>query len=141
VAAVSDRPDGLMTIGTFSRASLLSVKVLRAYHEAGILVPARVDPATGYRRYHAGQLGDAGVVRRLRSLDLPLDDVREVVRARDPELTRRVLAAHAAAMRWWRTSSPTRSWSPASSPCWRSRARCFVVASTTGACRTLPVRH
>lgn len=91
--------DGLMTIGTFSRASLLSIKALRAYHEAGILVPARVDPATGYRSYHAGQLTDAAVIQRLRALDLPLDRVREVVRARDPEVTRRVLAAHAAAMR------------------------------------------
>ncbi len=90
--------DGLMTIGTFSRASLLSVKALRAYHEAGILVPTRVDPATGYRSYHAGQLTDAAVVQRLRALDLPLDRVREVVRARDPDVTRRVLAEHAAAM-------------------------------------------
>jgi DNA-binding transcriptional MerR regulator len=95
---VSPVSDGLMTIGTFSRASLLSIKSLRAYHEAGILVPARVDPATGYRNYHAAQLTDAAVVQRLRALDLPLDRVREVVRARDPEVTRRVLSAHAAAM-------------------------------------------
>jgi DNA-binding transcriptional MerR regulator len=90
--------DGLLPIGLFSRASLLSVKALRAYHEAGILVPARVDPATGYRTYHAGQLSDAEVIRRLRALDLPLDRVREVVRARDPEVTRAVLVDHAAAM-------------------------------------------
>ncbi|HEX6568288.1 MAG TPA: MerR family transcriptional regulator, partial [Acidimicrobiales bacterium] len=89
---------GLMTIGTFSRASLLSIKALRAYHEAGILVPARVDPVTGYRSYHAGQLTDAAVVQRLRALDVPLHRVREVVSARDPEVTRRVLADHAAAM-------------------------------------------
>lgn len=90
--------DGLMTIGTFSRASQLSVKALRAYHESGLLVPARIDPATGYRRYHATQLTDAAVILRLRSLDLPLAKVRDVVHARDPEVTRRVLAAHAAAM-------------------------------------------
>jgi DNA-binding transcriptional MerR regulator len=95
---VSVVSDGLLPIGMFSRASLLSVKALRTYHEAGILVPARVDPATGYRTYHAGQLTDAEVIRRLRALDLPLDQVREVVRARDPEVTRRVLAEHAAAM-------------------------------------------
>jgi DNA-binding transcriptional MerR regulator len=87
-----------MTIGAFSRASLLSIKALRAYHEAGILVPARVDPGTGYRSYHAGQLPDAAVIRRLRDLDLPLDRVRAVVAGRDPEVTRRVLAEHAAAM-------------------------------------------
>jgi DNA-binding transcriptional MerR regulator len=91
--------DGTMTIGTFSRASLLSIKALRAYHEAGILVPAEVDPASGYRVYHSSQLTDAGVVQRLRALDLPLAQVREVVNARDPEVTRRILSAHAEAMR------------------------------------------
>ena len=90
--------DGLMAIGTFSRASSLSVKALRAYHEAGILVPTRVDPATGYRSYHATQLTDAAVIQRLRALDVPLDRVREVVHARDPAVTRRVLAEHTAAM-------------------------------------------
>lgn len=90
--------DGLMTIGTFSRASLLSIKTLRAYHEAGILVPAQVDPRTGYRVYHSSQLTDAAVVVRLRSLDLPLDQVRQIVTARDPEVTRRLLAEHTATM-------------------------------------------
>jgi DNA-binding transcriptional MerR regulator len=94
-----DGPDGLLTIGAFSRACLLSIKALRAYHEAGILVPARVDPRTGYRAYHPSQLTDAAVIRRLRALDLPLDQVREVVEAHDPEVTRRVLARHEAAMR------------------------------------------
>ena len=90
--------DGLMAIGTFSRASLLSIKALRAYHEAGILVPARIDPATGYRSYHATQLTDAAVIQRLRALDVPLDRVREVVHARDPAVTERVLTEHTAAM-------------------------------------------
>ena len=35
---------GTLPIGMFSRASSISIKALRAYHEAGILVPARVDP-------------------------------------------------------------------------------------------------
>ena len=91
--------DGLLPIGAFSRASFLSVKSLRAYHEAGILVPARVDPSTGYRTYHASQLIDAAVIARLRSLDLPLEQVREVVQARDPEVTARVLAEHESTMR------------------------------------------
>jgi DNA-binding transcriptional MerR regulator len=90
--------DGLLPIGMFSRASLLSIKTLRAYHEAGILVPAQVDRWTGYRMYTADQLADAAIVRRLRSLDLPLDQVREVLHARDPEITRQVLANHQVAM-------------------------------------------
>ncbi|MFC4942310.1 MerR family transcriptional regulator [Pseudonocardia sp. GCM10023141] len=91
--------NGLLPIGAFSRASFLSIKALRAYHEAGLLVPVRVDPDTGYRSYHASQLIDAAVIARLRALDLPLDRVREVVHARDPDVTARVLADHETAMR------------------------------------------
>jgi DNA-binding transcriptional MerR regulator len=89
---------GLLPIGMFSRASSLSIKMLRAYHEAGILVPAQVDRFTGYRLYTPDQLADAAIIRRLRALDLSLEQVRDVVRARDPEFTRRVLAAHQRAM-------------------------------------------
>jgi DNA-binding transcriptional MerR regulator len=89
----------LLSIGTFSRASLLSVAALRKYHEAGILVPAGVDPRTGYRRYHPSQLTDAAILRRLRELDVPLGDVRTVLEARDPEVTRQVLGRHEARMR------------------------------------------
>lgn len=52
--------DGFLTIGPFSRASLVSIKALRSYHEAGILVPAMVDPRTGYREYDVGQLAEPG---------------------------------------------------------------------------------
>jgi DNA-binding transcriptional MerR regulator len=86
--------DGLLGIGMFSRASSLSIKTLRAYHEAGILVPAQVDGRTGYRAYTVDQLADAAIVVRLRALDLPLEQVREVLHARDPELTGRILARH-----------------------------------------------
>lgn len=86
--------EALLPIGMFSRACLLSIKALRAYHEAGILVPARADPATGYRAYLPTQLTDAAVLRRLRALDLPLSDIGEILRARDPDLTRKVLSEH-----------------------------------------------
>ena len=86
--------DGMLTIGTFSRASSLSVKTLRAYHEGGILVPDRVDPRTGYRAYSPAQLADAAVIVRLRALDVPLEQVRRVLVARDPALTRQVLESH-----------------------------------------------
>jgi DNA-binding transcriptional MerR regulator len=90
--------DGLLPIGMFSRASTLSIKTLRAYHEAGILVPAQVDRFTGYRLYTADQLADAAIVRRLRALDVPLEQVRQVLHARDPDHTREVLARHQLAM-------------------------------------------
>jgi len=89
---VVDEP--LLPIGMFSRASALSIKALRAYHDAGILVPARVDPQSGYRSYTVDQLADAAVIVRLRALDVPLAQVDLVLRHRDPAFTRRVLDEH-----------------------------------------------
>ena len=44
-----------LTIGDFSRATHLSVKTLRYYHQTGLLAPAGVDAETGYRRYAPGR--------------------------------------------------------------------------------------
>jgi DNA-binding transcriptional MerR regulator/effector-binding domain-containing protein len=90
--------DALLRIGPFSRASWLSIKALRAYHETGLLVPAAVDPRTGYRSYSAAQLADAAVIRRLRQLDVPLEVIRQVLDARDPAVTRKVLTEHGAVL-------------------------------------------
>ncbi|MBI5090761.1 MAG: MerR family transcriptional regulator [Actinobacteria bacterium] len=86
--------DPFLRIGPFSRASSISIKALRAYHEQGLLVPAAIDPATGYRVYAADQLLDAAVLRRLRELDVPLRRIRVVLEARDPMVTAHVLAEH-----------------------------------------------
>jgi len=47
-------------IGEVARASGLSVSALRFYDGAGVLVPAEVDPATGYRRYPVAASTSAG---------------------------------------------------------------------------------
>lgn len=90
---------GMLSIGTFSLATHLSVRTLRRYHEQGLLVPAAVDPATGYRSYAREQILDAQLIHRLRGLDLPLPVVGQLVEARDPELTTKVLAEHREALR------------------------------------------
>ncbi|HEV7712876.1 MAG TPA: MerR family transcriptional regulator, partial [Asanoa sp.] len=58
--------------GEFGAAARLSPKALRLYAEQGLLVPARVDPATGYRSYSPDQLRRARLIGRLRALGLPL---------------------------------------------------------------------
>jgi DNA-binding transcriptional MerR regulator len=85
-----------LTIGDFSRATHLSVKTLRHYHDIGLLNPAEVDPATGYRRYAPAQIGTAQVIRRFRDLDMPLDDIRSVLAAPDPETRSELITAHLA---------------------------------------------
>jgi DNA-binding transcriptional MerR regulator/effector-binding domain-containing protein len=72
----------------------LSVKALRHYHDVGVLEPAEVDPATGYRFYSPRQVGPAQMVRRLRDLGMPLDAVRDVLRAPDPAARDATLVAH-----------------------------------------------
>lgn len=81
-------------IGDFSRMTYLSVKALRHYHDVGVLEPAEVDPATGYRFYAATQVGPAQMVRRLRDLGMPLDAVRDVLRAPDATARDAALVEH-----------------------------------------------
>jgi PPM family protein phosphatase len=68
----------LLTIGAFARASCLSPKALRLYDELGLLQPARVDPASGYRLYDPAQLERARLVAWLRRLGMPLARIRMV---------------------------------------------------------------
>lgn len=65
----------LVPIGTFAQAARLTVKALRHYHAVGVLVPAWIDPATGYRHYRWGQLTDALCIATLRDLDVALDRI------------------------------------------------------------------
>jgi DNA-binding transcriptional MerR regulator len=85
----------LLRTGAFARAASLSVKALRLYHEMGLLVPAVVDPATGYRAYSPAQLTDATIIRLLREVGVPLRDVHAVLDARDTGLLRKVLTEQA----------------------------------------------
>jgi DNA-binding transcriptional MerR regulator len=84
----------LMPIGRFAAASRLSVRMLRHYDEAGLLRPAWVDPSSGYRYYSHAQAPTAEIIRLLRQLGMPLDEIREILQARDPELVRGQLARH-----------------------------------------------
>jgi hypothetical protein len=52
-----------LSIGEYSRATYLSVKTLRHYHEVGLLEPAHVDPSSGYRYYRPDQIGTAPIAR------------------------------------------------------------------------------
>lgn len=76
--------DALVGIGDFSKMTYLSIKSLRRYHDAALLVPADVDPGTGYRRYSPGQAPAAQVIRRLRDLGMPLAEIKAVLDAPDP---------------------------------------------------------
>lgn len=85
---------GLLSIGRFSQVARLSVRTLRRYAEQGLLVPALVDEATGRRYYSPAQAADAELIRLLRALDVPLEDVRALLGEADPAAAASRLAVH-----------------------------------------------
>jgi DNA-binding transcriptional MerR regulator len=84
----------VLAIGEFSRLTHLSVRTLRRYHDAGLLQPATVDDATGYRYYSADQIPTAQVIHRLRELDVPLSDVQRILRSPDPGTRAALVSDH-----------------------------------------------
>ncbi|MFR9798311.1 MerR family transcriptional regulator [Streptomyces sp. MS06] len=87
----------MRSIGETARDSGLGVSALRFYDRAGVLVPARVDPVSGYRWYAPGQLEEARLLARLRRAGMPLADVRLVLAGwsgADTVLVRELLDAH-----------------------------------------------
>ena len=71
-----------LTIGAFSRLCRLTVVTLRHYDRVGLLMPAEVDAATGYRYYRAEQVATALQIGLLRSLGVSITDLRSFVNGR-----------------------------------------------------------
>jgi len=85
----------MRSIGEMSRASGLSVSALRFYDGAGVLVPAEVDPATGYRRYAAEQVRAARLIAGLRRVGMPVAEIARAVQDLGrPEAVRERLDRH-----------------------------------------------
>ncbi|WP_433792071.1 MerR family transcriptional regulator [Actinoplanes sp. CA-252034] len=83
-------------IGEAARASGLSISALRFYDSAGVLVPAAVDPATGYRRYTSEQVRAARLIAGLRRVGMPVAEIAAAVQdlLNDPAAVRAKLDDH-----------------------------------------------
>jgi DNA-binding transcriptional MerR regulator len=81
VLAFRSMTDSLLSVGHLARRTGLTTKALRHYDRIGLLRPVAVDPGTGYRRYHPDQVTEARLVSLLRSVELPLDEVRTAITA------------------------------------------------------------
>ncbi|MCP2341453.1 MerR family transcriptional regulator [Actinomadura rupiterrae] len=69
----------MFTIGEFARHGRVSVRMLRHYDALGLLHPAHVDAASGYRYYTAAQLARLNRVIALKDLGFTLQQVREIL--------------------------------------------------------------
>lgn len=84
----------LLSIGRFARQARLSVHRLRRYHDLGLLEPALVDAESGYRYCSPAQMARAEAIALLRSLDLPLAEIRRLLRDPSDDTVAGVLAEH-----------------------------------------------
>src|SRR5918997_969609 len=69
----------MFSIGDFARHGRVSVRMLRHYDAIGLLRPARVDPASGYRYYTAAQLTLLNRVIALKDLGFTLQQVQSII--------------------------------------------------------------
>lgn len=79
-------PEELFTIGRFARLCRLSVKQLRHYDDLDLLRPAHVDADSGYRYYDRNQARTALTIALLRSLDVSLPTIADVLAGKDGAL-------------------------------------------------------
>ncbi|MDF1603871.1 MerR family transcriptional regulator [Nocardioides sp. YIM 152315] len=69
----------LLTIGAFARAVGLTASALRHYDECGLLPPAEVDDATGYRYYTPDLAARARLIVLMRAAGVPIEVMRRVL--------------------------------------------------------------
>ena len=70
---------GRLRIGEFAELVGLSIPQLRRYDRLQLLKPAARSAESGYRYYSSGQTGAARVIALLRSMDMPIHEIRRVV--------------------------------------------------------------
>jgi DNA-binding transcriptional MerR regulator/effector-binding domain-containing protein len=74
----------MFTIGTFAQFAGVSIRTLRFYDEKGLIRPARIDPASGYRYYEASQLVVVNTVLVLKDLGLTLTEIAAFLESPQP---------------------------------------------------------
>lgn len=81
----------MVRIGDFARMGRVSIKALRYYDAIGLLHPARIDQATGYRYYSASQLPLLNRILVYKSLGFSLDQTRALIAEDAPPVNMREL--------------------------------------------------
>ncbi len=86
--------NGLLPIGKFVQLTGLSARMVRFYEKLGILTPAKVDPANQYRYYRYEQTLQAEKIRLLRSLEMPLEEIKQLLDQPDVGQVRQQISQH-----------------------------------------------
>lgn len=73
----------MLSIGEFSKICQVSVKTLHHYDKIGLLVPAAVNPQSGYRYYDLAQVDQMLLIARLKRYGFSLDEIRHFLACED----------------------------------------------------------
>ncbi|HQO10428.1 MAG TPA: type II secretion system F family protein [Clostridiales bacterium] len=74
------------SIGEFSKVTNLTPKMLKIYHEMGLLIPAKVDEFSKYRCYNESNFEAANLISFFKQFDFSLAEIKEIVDNQDDEL-------------------------------------------------------
>lgn len=88
--------DDWLRIGEFADLVGLSISQLRRYDSLRLLEPAGRAGRAGYRLYSRGQTGAARVIALLRSMDMPIAEIRCILAGATESERRRIFRAHRA---------------------------------------------
>lgn len=75
----------LLSIGELAKFCNVSTKTLRHYDKKGILTPSIIDPDSGYRYYSKDQLFWLVMIKRLKTRNFSLSEVKEYLETQDIE--------------------------------------------------------
>ena len=69
----------LLKIGELAALAGISVKALRVYEKKNVIKPIRVDEASGYRYYSAGQLEQVEALMELQDMGFSLAEIEQIL--------------------------------------------------------------
>ncbi|GAK42208.1 BmrR [Paenibacillus sp. TCA20] len=69
----------LYSVGETAQLNNISVQTLRYYDKIGIFKPHHIDPDNGYRYYHIRQFFYLDIIKYLKQIQTPLDDIKSIV--------------------------------------------------------------
>lgn len=81
----------LFTIGEVAELFQLNIRTLRYYDEIGLLKPEEINEQTGYRYYSTKQFERLNSIKYLRTLNMPLEKIRQFFENKDARTMKQIL--------------------------------------------------
>ena len=81
----------LFTIGEMAELFQINLRTLRYYDDIGLLCPETVNPETGYRYYSTKQFERLNTIKYLRTLNMPLEKMKQFFQNRDARVMEQIL--------------------------------------------------